>query len=114
MKLSGDRFSIPACALEDDLPDKAFRLLIFLFKCSDMAGCASPGYEAMKKGASITSRTTVSDALKLLKKHGWFHFAKKGGGKKGVFWLRVPPRFSVRPDRFAKEKIRLMPRPAVQ
>jgi hypothetical protein len=114
MKLSGDRFSIPNCILDDGLPDKAFRLLVFLFSVSDMAGCAAATYDEMKQGADITSRSTVSDSLKLLRKHGWFHFVKKGGGKKAVYWLRLPPRYTETDKPNAKLAIRMFPRSAVQ
>lgn len=117
MRLQDQRFSIPDCITEDNLPDKAFRLLVFLFKISDCAGRCSPGYETMKAGANITSRSTISEALKLLRKRGWFHFTKKGGNRNSVLWLRIPPRY----DKTAQHKamldslaIRIIPRSEVQ
>lgn len=111
MRLSKDRFSLPFCILDDDLPDKALRLLVFLFRSSDVAGCCSPGYEVIKTGAGLASDATVASSIRLLQKHGWFHFIKKGGGKKAVFWLRIPPRFT-NTDRSIHDhlKIKLLPR----
>ena len=94
MKIDRARFSIPDCILDDDLPDKAFRLLVFLFHQSDISGRCAPGYEAIKEGACITSRTTISSAIKLLQKRGWFHFIKKGNGRHSTFFLRVPARYT--------------------
>lgn len=84
---------MPKCIFDDELPDKAFRLLVFLFQVSDVAGMANPGYSAMKKGAHITSRNTVSGALKILREHGWFNFVNKTPGKNDAYWLRIPTRF---------------------
>lgn len=94
MKLSGDRFSVPKCIFLDNLPGAAFRTLVFLFSVSDIAGRSAPGYDAIKKGARITSRNTVAASLKTLRKHGWFHFVNKSPGRNAAFLLRIPPRFS--------------------
>ncbi len=110
MKLSGDRFSIPACIMDDGLPDKAFRLLVFLYQISDMAGCATADYPAIKAGASIVSDATIAQSLRLLKKHGWFHFVKKGGGHPSVYWLRRPPRFTETDQKHDHLKVRMFPR----
>jgi hypothetical protein len=65
----------------------------------------------MKTGADIGSDATISSALKLLRKHGWFHFVKKGGGKKAVYWLRIPPRFTETDTaKHAKLAIRMFPK----
>jgi hypothetical protein len=110
MRISGPRFSVTPCMQQDNLPDKAFRLLFFLFSVSDISGRASPGYAAMKIGADITSRSTISDALKLLKRHGWFHFVKKGNGRNTVFFLRIPPRFSKTDKKELPAKITAFPK----
>ena len=110
MKLSGDRFSVPSCILDDGLPDKAVLLLIFLFRQSDIAGCAAPSYDEIQRGAGITSRNTVANCLKTLRKHGWFHFVKKGGGKRAVYWLRIPPRFTETDAKHDYMKVRLLPK----
>lgn len=110
MKLSEDRFSVPYCILDDDLPDKAFRLLVFLFKVSDCSGKAAPGYQAMKEGADITSRSTISNALRLLKTKGWFEFVKKGNGRCSVFFLRIPPRFAKERKKPNILSIRMLPK----
>lgn len=82
------------CVFEDELPDKAFRLLVFLFHVSNVAGRANPGYEAMRKGADITSRNTVANALRIIREHGWFDYVAKQPNKPDVFWLRIPDRFA--------------------
>lgn len=97
MKLSCPRFSIPACLLEEDLPDKAKLLLIFLFSQSSIEGRCSPGYQAIKDGVGITSRSTISSALKLLRSKGWFLYVKKGNGRNSVFQLQIPKRLLANP-----------------
>lgn len=79
--------------MKDDLTPKTRLILIFLFQVSDMAGRCAPGYDAIKKGAKITSRVTVAEAIQVLRQRGWFHFIKKRNGKNAVFHLRIPPRF---------------------
>lgn len=111
MRLSKDRFSVPFCILNDDLPPITVMVLLFLLKESDCPGCASVSYEDIKRGAGITSRSTVSRSLKLLNRHGWFHWVRKGGGKRAVYFLRLPPRFTETDDsKHDHLKVRILPR----
>lgn len=85
-------------------------LLLFLFRCSDIGGRCSPGYAEIKEGAQLVSDATVSRALKELQTHGWFHFIKKGGGKKAVYWLRIPTKYAPDEQLSPSPKIMEMPR----
>lgn len=93
MRFSEPRFSIPFAILNDDLPDKAIRLLIFLFSQSDFNGACSPGYKEMKAKADIGSDATIANTLRLLQRKGWIFHIKKGGSNRSTIWLQIPPRF---------------------
>jgi hypothetical protein len=94
MKIPSDRFAIPNCILEDDLPDSALRVLLFLFRRSNISGRVSAGYLTVMEGARITSRNTVARALKVINENGWFDAVKKTGQRDTVYFLRIPPRFA--------------------
>lgn len=110
MRIKEPHFSIPFCIQQDGLPDKAFRLLHFLFSVSDIGGRANPGYAAIKIGASITSRSTIASSLWLLQQHGWFHYVKKGNGRNTVFFLRIPPKYTNSDETAVRHKITAFPK----
>lgn len=85
---------IPTQALEDDLSDRAFRLLSFLYAHSGGPRgdkCVRVGYADMVRGIGA-SRSKVASALAELRKADWFFHVKVGGSRKSVYMLRVPPR----------------------
>lgn len=93
MRIKEKRFSVPNCALNDGLEDKAFRLLVFLYSRTDFNGACSPGYTAMKEGASIGADSTVKYTLDSLQKKGWIFHIKKNGSSHATIWLQTPPRY---------------------
>lgn len=108
MRLSKTQgFTTPRAVFEDDLPDKATILLVYLFMVSSCDGLAAPGYATMMRHTGIASRTTLSRSLRVLREHGWFHFVRKGNGRNTVFHLRVPS--SLDGEAADSLKVRLFP-----
>lgn len=85
-------FSIPFTIFAEPMPDKAFRLLCFLFSVSDFRGTCRPGYALMKRGADIGSDATVKSSLDYLRGAGWIIFTKKGGSHNTTIGLSIPGR----------------------
>lgn len=77
---------------------KARLLLVFLFRESDIKGCAGPGYIAMQKAISDLghegSRATVRKHLKWLREHGWIWEMRKTNARMWI-WLRIPAQYRV-------------------
>jgi hypothetical protein len=109
MKINGPRFSLPACIFSDNLPPRAFILLVYLFSESSVAGRVAPGYQAMKAATRTTTDATICSCLKLLRKHGWFDFVKKSNGRNAVYWLKIPDKYT-RNEHAEVLKIRMFPR----
>lgn len=95
MRFSHCRFSVPDQIFDDDLTDKEFRLLAFLFKSSSVDGCTSPGYAAMMQAINTECRNTINFNLKSLRKKDWFHFVKRRGHLPTMFWLKIPARLLI-------------------
>lgn len=92
MRITEPRFSVPMAVFKESMPDKAFRLLSYLFSISDFKGASRPGYRAMKAGAEIGSDATVKASLEYLKKQGWIWHIKKGGSNRMTIALDIPER----------------------
>lgn len=92
MRIIEHRFSLPFAVFMEPMPDKAFRLLCFLFSISDFRGGCRPGYQAMKQGAEIGSDATVKASLEYLRTKGWIWDIKKGGSKRMTIVLEIPSR----------------------
>lgn len=86
------RFSLPFAIFEEPMPDKALRLLVYLFSISNYQGICRPGYRGMKAGAEIGSNATVKACLDLLQKRGWIWTIKKGGSNNSTVALEIPSR----------------------
>lgn len=84
-------FRIPRSIFEDELPSSAFVVLVFLFSESGEDGMASPGFDAIQRATRL-SRPSVVAAMRILEKNDWFFFTKKGGNRRALYMLRVPPR----------------------
>lgn len=91
MRFTKDRFSIPGAVFQDDLSHSELLVLIYLFSASSVDGIASPGYDAIMQAIGM-ERRTVAKALRQLQRKGWFQFQQKGGPKKALYYLRIPPR----------------------
>lgn len=97
MKIKQARFSLPACAFDEPMPSKAFKLLCYLFSRSDFAGLSRPGYAAMQQvirddPRENGSRTTIRAHLLYLERKGWIFHMKRTSGRMAI-WLQIPPRF---------------------
>lgn len=92
MRITERRFSLPFCIFDEEMPDKTFRLLSYLFSISDFKGASRPGYREMKKAAGIGSDATVKAALDYLRKEGWIFHIKKGGSNASTIMLDIPSR----------------------
>lgn len=107
MRITQARFSVPFCILDEPMPSKALKLLVYLLSISDFGGCCRPGYEAMRKVMRDHSRgngsdTTVRKQLLWLKKDGWIFEIRRTNARMLV-WLQIPPRF--RPQKLPKTTI---------
>jgi hypothetical protein len=92
MRIIERRFSLPFCIFDEDMPDKAFRLLCFLFSVSDFKGASRPGYREMKNATGIGSDATVKASLDYLRESGWIFHIKKGGSNASTILLDIPSR----------------------
>lgn len=107
MKIPQSRFSVPDCILEDPMPSKALKLLLYLLSISDYGGACRPGYDHMRKVMRDKiqdkgSDTTVRKHLIWLKKDGWI-FNMKRTNARMIVWLQIPPRH--RPQKLPKTTI---------
>lgn len=107
MRITQTRFSVPLCILEEPMPSKGFKLLVFLLSISDYAGVCRPGYDAMRKVLRDKLRdngsdTTVRKHLLWLKSDGWIFDMKKTNARM-IVWLQIPPRY--RPQKLPKTTI---------
>lgn len=92
MRLKEKRFSIPFCAWDDDIDDKARLLLFFLFSRSDCSGKVSATYEDLMKGCGIASRNTMIKHLAALRAAGWFEYVRRKGWRPNTYFLCIPDR----------------------
>lgn len=112
MKIHVSKFTLPDCALDDELPDKAFRLLAYLFSVSDFTGQCAPGYDEMMHHTQSTSRNTISRNMAILQKKGWFDYTRRRGHRTMRIHLRIPARYDVAEQTKKILSIKLVPRPS--
>ena len=100
MKFKERRFSIPFAIFDEQMPSKAFKLLVYLFGEADFAGHCRPGYEAMRlairdESGENGSPATVRRYLHYLEKRAWIFHMKKTNGRMAIY-IQIPPRFKAK------------------
>jgi len=99
VKITSPRFSVPSAVFDESLPSKAFKLLVYLYRVSDVGGACRPGYAGMKRAmrdhdGDNGCNSTVRRCLQTLNKRGWI-FAMKRTNSKMTIWLQIPHRLRV-------------------
>lgn len=110
MKVTQRRFSVPFCVLDEPMPSKALKLLVYLFSISSLDGACRPGYEHMRRIMRDHERckgsdTTVRKHLDYLVEMQWISHIRKTNARM-IVWLRIPPR--LRPVEVPKTTIAIV------
>lgn len=92
MRIQEKRFSVPFCVFDDNLTSCAQVVLVFLFSQSDCGGHCRVSYDRISEFTGFASRNSISDALALLQKRGWFYKRKRTNGAQ-IVQLRIPTRY---------------------
>lgn len=84
----------------EPMPDKAFKLLIFLWHEARKKDCScAPSYAKMRRivggrKGSLATAETISKAIAFLKKADWFRFIQKTKPRR--FYLHIPQKLRIR------------------
>lgn len=108
MRPRSDGFFVPFCLFDEVLPDKTFKLLLFLLKTSLSDGECRVGYKAMRhairdKEYKPASSATVRKALLLLKRKRWISKFEDNGPKPMSIYMQIPWKYL--PENSPKEAV---------